>query len=72
MATSIIIEDMHQTEIGEIIAENNSIRHREIEYTDIPQFYLSGIVWLEDRSFWENNGISLRGIARSIVHNFDA
>lgn len=72
MVSSMIIEDMHHVEIGEIIAANNSIRHRKIEYADIPQFYLSGIVWLEDRSFSQNNGISLRGIARSIVRNFEA
>jgi membrane peptidoglycan carboxypeptidase len=29
-------------------------------------------VWLEDRDFWANSGISYKGIFRSIIHNIQA
>ena len=70
-ASSLIIRDMHDTEIGEIIADER-IRHREMGFDEIPTLYLSGLIWLEDRNFWDNNGVSLRGIARSIIHNLEA
>ena len=71
LAHSIIIKDTHGDEIGEIIAEK-SIRHREMIFSDIPSLYLDGLIFLEDRDFWENTGMSWRGIARSIVHNIQA
>lgn len=69
LPSSLVIVDTHSEEIGEVVA-NESIRHREMGFSDIPHLYLSGIVWLEDRDFWQNDGISMRGIVRSIVHNF--
>jgi membrane peptidoglycan carboxypeptidase len=71
LASSSIIEDIHGSEIGEIVADE-SIRHREILFSDIPEFYTRSLVWLEDRSFWQNNGLSIRGILRSTVRNIEA
>ena len=68
---STVIRDVRGEEIAEIIADER-IRHREMTYQDIPRVYASGIIWLEDRNFWNNNGISMRGIIRSIVHNLEA
>ena len=71
LSSSLIIRDAHDEEIGEVL-EDASIRHREIGFSDIPDFYQSGLIWLEDRDFWNNNGISFKGIARSILHNIEA
>ena len=71
LPSSLVIRDVHDEEIGEVIADAR-IRHRDIVFTDIPSFYLSGLIWLEDRDFWTNNGISIRGIARSMYHNIQA
>lgn len=71
LASSLVIRDVHDEEIGEIIADKR-IRHRDIAFEDIPSFYLSGLLWIEDRDFWENNGISYRGVARSLIHNIRA
>ena len=40
--------------------------------SEIPELYKKGLVWLEDRSFYDNNGVSFRGIVRSIVHDIAA
>ena len=71
ITSSTVVLDKHDQEIGEIIRDERT-RHRDIVFEDIPSFYLSGLIWLEDRNFWANNGLSLRGIARSMVHNFQA
>ena len=68
---STVIRDVRGEEIAEIIADER-IRHRALTYPDIPRVYASGIIWLEDRDFWDNNGISIRGIIRSMVHNIKA
>ncbi len=71
LASSLVIRDVHDEEIGEIIADKR-IRHRDIAFDDIPSFYLSGLLWIEDRDFWDNSGISYRGVARSLLHNIRA
>ena len=71
LPSSLVIRDVHREEIGEIIARA-SIRHRDIAFEDIPSFYLSGLLWIEDRDFWDNDGISYRGVTRSLIHNIRA
>ena len=71
LPSSLVIRDSHGEEIGEVVAGQN-IRHRDIVFSDIPDFYMTATIWLEDRDFWTNNGISLRGITRSILHNIEA
>ena len=68
---STIYLDIHGNEIGEVVA-SGSIRHREISFDEIPPFFIEALVMLEDRTFWTNNGISLRGILRSVRNNLDA
>ena len=68
---STVFLDRHGEEIGEKLY-SGSVRHRPLEYSKIPPFYARALIALEDRSFWTNNGISFRGIARSIVRNISA
>lgn len=65
---STVFLDRHGEEIGEKLY-SGSLRHRPLQYSEIPPFYVRALIALEDRSFWTNNGISLRGIVRSIVRN---
>lgn len=59
LLSSTIFLDNKNQEIGELIYLG-SIRHQEIQSEEIPDFYKKSLVYLEDRSFWENNGISFR------------
>lgn len=59
MLSSTVILDTSNQEIGELVY-SGSIRHRPITYPEIPSFYLESLVWLEDRSFYENNGVDLK------------
>ncbi len=59
--------DRYETIIQEI--PNEGIRHQSISYEEIPEFFRSSLMILEDRTFWNNPGLSLRGILRSIRSN---
>ncbi|MDD2516270.1 MAG: transglycosylase domain-containing protein [Candidatus Gracilibacteria bacterium] len=65
---STIIFDSNSIEIGELVYENK-IRHRELVFDEIPEFYRNSIIAIEDKSFYYNNGISLEGLARSTINN---
>ena len=54
LPVSTIIYDLHNREIGEVIRDK-SIRHRRILYADIPTFYIKSLIWMEDRSFFDNS-----------------
>lgn len=69
--SSIVFVDNKGEEIGEkIYAER--VRNRPLQYDEIPEFYIHSLIALEDRTFWSNNGVSLFGIARSMVRNIQA
>ncbi|MDD2565543.1 MAG: transglycosylase domain-containing protein [Candidatus Gracilibacteria bacterium] len=68
---STIIYDKSGIEIGEIPAQDK-YRHRELLFTEIPDFYIQSIISLEDKSFYYNIGISPSGIIRSTVNNIKA
>ena len=69
--SSTVVYDRAGIEIGELIRDSR-IRHRPVASEDIPDLTRRGIVALEDREFWNEGGISLRGIARSVVHDIQA
>jgi len=69
--SSTIILDKNGAELGEIVY-SGSVRHREITFEEIPEFYTSTLIHLEDRRFYTNNGIDLSGIVRSLVRNIAA
>lgn len=59
LPSSTIFLDKDGQEIGEVIY-SGSIRHREITFEGIPEFTTRALIALEDRTFYHNNGISLR------------
>lgn len=71
LPSSRIILDTAGEEIGETVY-SGSIRHRNITFGEIPEFYRASLIQLEDRSFYANSGIDLRGIVRSTIHNIQA
>ncbi len=71
LQSSSIIYDSNNIEIWEIVYWNK-IRHREIKYNEIPEFYKKALISLEDKSFYYNNGISISWLIRSIIHNIQA
>ncbi|MDD2486753.1 MAG: transglycosylase domain-containing protein [Candidatus Gracilibacteria bacterium] len=71
LPSSNVVYDTNSVEIGEII-HDNKIRHRKISYEEIPEFYKKALIQIEDKSFYDNNGIDLRGLLRSAVNNIKA
>nr|WP_238548514.1 transglycosylase domain-containing protein [Bifidobacterium biavatii] len=53
------------TEIGSFAEQNREI----IECNDLPEYVGNAIVASEDRTFYTNKGIDLRGIGRALVNN---
>ena len=68
---STIIHDANDIEIWEIISDNK-VRHRQISYDEIPEFYKTSIIQIEDKSFYDNNWIDLRWLLRSVINNIKA
>ncbi|EKE28763.1 MAG: 1A family penicillin-binding protein [uncultured bacterium (gcode 4)] len=68
MDNSIIIFDRNNIEIWEIPHENK-IRHRNLKFSEIPEFYKKILIYWEDKSFFYNYWISLKWLARSIINN---
>lgn len=52
---------------GNLIANVHETSDTEyLDYEDIPQYVVDAFVAIEDRTFWENSGIDLKGIVRVI------
>lgn len=68
LASSTIIYDTNNIEIWEII-NSNKIRHRDIKNDEIPEFYKNALINIEDKSFYNNDWISLRWLSRSVLNN---
>ncbi len=71
LPSSTIFLDTKGKEMGEIIY-SGSIRHREIASNEIPDFYKKSLVALEDKTFWENDGVNFSSLVRSTLHNIQA
>ena len=53
---------------GEVIVKiNDGTDSAYISYAEIPQSVIDAFVSIEDRSFWENGGYDIKGIARVLV-----
>lgn len=63
-----------QIEPEQISAAINDQREKRkiIKYEDLPHELVVGIVAIEDRSFFQHSGISLRGILRAFFRNYEA
>jgi penicillin-binding protein 1A len=57
---------------GSLVADLSPQRRVVLDLRDIPPIVREGAVAVEDRRFWEHNGIDFRGIARSIWRNVTA
>lgn len=71
LPSSTVFLDTDGQELGEV-THSGSVRHQEITYEEIPDFYKKSLVALEDKTFWTNNGISLSGLMRSMIHNIQS
>lgn len=63
-----------QLEPEQISATINQQREKRkvIEYKDLPPNLVNSIVMIEDRSFFDHSGVSLRGIIRAFFRNYEA
>lgn len=54
-----------KTEIGKFAELNRSI----VDTDELPKYVGQAVIASEDRSFWTNSGVDLRGIGRALVNN---
>ncbi|MCT4617161.1 MAG: penicillin-binding protein [Candidatus Gracilibacteria bacterium] len=66
---STIIYDIKGNEIAEI--NYGEFRHRYLDIDDYPDFLKRGVIFLEDRSFYNNIGIDFLAIFRAVWRNFE-
>lgn len=59
------IFDINNTLLWEI-SENNAVKNSPVKLEEISKYCLHGIVAIEDRTFWFNNGIDPSGVMRLI------
>jgi penicillin-binding protein 1A len=57
---------------GSLVADLSPQRRVVLDLRDIPPLLREGAVAVEDRRFWEHNGIDFRGVARSLWRNVTA
>lgn len=60
-------EAINQTSITEKIEEIKKENEKYVEYENLPKDYINAIVAVEDRRFFEHNGVDLISIARAII-----
>jgi membrane peptidoglycan carboxypeptidase len=54
-----------KTEIGQFAKQKRDV----IAYAEMPQFVKDGVVAAEDRTFWTNPGVDIKGIIRAALSN---
>ncbi|MFA5917811.1 MAG: transglycosylase domain-containing protein [Candidatus Gracilibacteria bacterium] len=65
---STTIYDTNNIKIGEIITDNK-YRHEKLSFEEIPEFTKKSIINLEDKTFYQNNGIDYLALIRAIKNN---
>lgn len=60
-------EAINETSISEKIEEIKNEKTNYIEYENLPEDYINAIVAVEDRRFFEHNGVDIISIARAII-----
>ena len=63
------IYDRHGTLLYEFVDERAGIR-RTVSLEDVSSWAVAATVATEDASYWENNGLNVRGLARAAWENF--
>jgi penicillin-binding protein 1A len=57
---------------GSRIADLSPERRVVVSYEQIPRIVREGFVAVEDRRFWEHDGVDVRGVGRAILNNLRA
>ncbi len=57
---------------SEIVSELSSARFTYVQLSDIPEEVINAIVAVEDQRFFDHSGVDVRGIARSLLRNYQA
>lgn len=57
---------------GSRIADLSPDRRVVVSFEQIPRIVRDGFVAVEDRRFWEHNGVDVRGIGRALLNNLKA
>ena len=52
---------------GDVLTQVKAHHSQLLTYNDIPEMYRNGIIATEDRSFFTNKGIDVRGTTRAVV-----
>lgn len=60
-------EAINETSISDKIKEIKTEKINYIKYDDLPESYINAIIAVEDRRFFEHNGIDIISIIRAIV-----
>lgn len=60
-------EAINETSIREKIEEIKKEKENYIKYEELPENYIDAIVAVEDRRFFEHNGVDIISIARAII-----
>ncbi|ALG69388.2 penicillin-binding protein 1B [Beggiatoa leptomitoformis] len=68
---SIALARLEPKMIGKIYPTQNEDRVL-VKYDELPPLLVKGLVAVEDRTFFEHNGLSIRGIMRAMVANAKA
>ena len=63
------VYDRHGVLLYEFVDELSGLR-RPVPLTEISEWLVQATVSTEDASFWENNGLNWRGLARAAYENF--
>ena len=54
---------------GSLVADLSPQRRVVVQLDEMPDVLRDGMVAVEDRRFWEHDGVDVRGIARAVVRN---
>jgi len=57
---------------GDVISTYGNVYGEWLEYQEIPLSHIEAVIAIEDRRFFDHNGLDLRGLARAIVNNLIA
>lgn len=69
--TSTVVYDRNNTVIGEILPDAIH-RHQDLAWDMYPTFLINTIIAVEDKRFWEHNGIDIIALIRASIANIQS